>query len=140
MSSDAVEADACLLPEFRGFFDHAREQRIAFPLCRACGRFHWYPMPRCPHCRSTNVVWQPIAGKGELFSFTEVRHAFDQSRRDDLPYIVGLVTFADAPDVRLITNIAGADLSSLYIGQPLDPVFVTNDKGQPLVHFRLAAA
>lgn len=129
--------DAQLLPEFRGFFEHARSGRLAFPRCAACGLFHWYPMPRCPHCRSADVSWQPIEGRGELFSFTEVRHAFDKARKDRLPYIVALVTFADAPGVRFVTNIEGSELTALRIGQAVAPVFTADASGTPLVTFRV---
>jgi uncharacterized OB-fold protein len=124
--------------EFAGFLDAARADKLAFPRCSSCGRFHWYPMPLCPHCQSDCVSWEPVAGPGEIFSFTEVRHAFDKGRIGYLPYVVGLVTFADAPGVRLITNIIDAMPADLRIGQKVLPVFSSDDTGAILVHFRLA--
>jgi uncharacterized protein len=125
-----------LLPEFVGFFANARQGRLCFPHCRACSRFHWYPMPRCPHCQSADWRWQQVSGAGEIYSFTKVRHAFDRSRRDQLPYAVALVTFANAPGVRLITNIVGADASDLRIGEPVEPVFPAPDDAINRVLFR----
>ncbi len=138
VSNVLEQPDVHLLPEFRGFFENAKAGRLAFPKCGSCGRFHWYPMPRCPQCRSADVAWQPVAGRGEIFSFTEVRHAFDKSRMGRLPYIVALVTFGDAPGVRLITNIEGSELAALRIGQAVMPAFTTDASGMPLVTFRLA--
>lgn len=135
MSDDALTEHP---PEFRGFFEHAEQKRVAFPRCKACGKFHWYPMPLCPHCRSGDIAWQPISGKGELFSFTDVRHAFDKSRCGALPYVVGMVTFADAPGVRLVTNIVECEARDLKIGQAVEPVFAVGAHGEPLVQFRLA--
>jgi len=128
--------DAPMLPEFAGFFDNLRRGRLAFPHCEQCTRFHWYPMPRCPHCRSSRVSWTPVSPRGEVFSFTSVHHPFDPKRRDHLPYIVALVTFPDAPGVRLITNIDGVDVKDLTIGAAVDPVFSGGD--EPTVVFRLA--
>jgi uncharacterized OB-fold protein len=122
--------------EFEGFLANARKRRLAFPRCKACGRFHWYPMPRCPHCRSAEIAWQPIAGRGEVFSYTIVRHAFDKSRRDRLPYTVALITFADAPGVRFITNIVEADAVKLAIGDAVEPVFPVGEAEAPVVLFR----
>lgn len=124
-------------PEFDGFFAGIRERRLAFPCCASCSRFHWYPMPRCPYCRSAEIAWKPIAGRGEIFSFTQVRHAFDKGRRDKLPYIVALITFADAPGVRLITNIVEADGAALSVGDAVEPVF-QRTAAAPLVVFRPA--
>ena len=61
-------ADNGMPPEFTGFFQAACKGKIAFPRCGVCGRFHWYPMPRCPHCRSRQLAWQPIAGVGEILA------------------------------------------------------------------------
>lgn len=124
-------------PEFDGFRANASLGRLAFPCCRVCDRFHWYPMPRCPHCRSSEIAWKAVDGRGQVFSYTAVRHAFDKSRRDRLPYIVALITFADAPGVRLITNIVGADAGEIAIGDAVDPVF-QEDASAPPVVFRLA--
>jgi uncharacterized protein len=124
-----------VLPEFSGFFENARQHRLAFPCCRSCGKFHWYPMPRCPHCRGSDVEWRKVSGRGTLFSFTRVMHAFDKSRADALPYVVALVEFADAPGVRLITNIIDSPHDELRIGQSVAPVFRLKD-GRAVVEFR----
>src|SRR5262245_35173924 len=111
-----------LLPEFAGFFENARAGHLAFSWCRACEKFHWYPMPRCPHCRTNAIEWRRVSGMAEVFSFTQVMHPFDATRADTLPYVVALVTFADAPGVRLITNIIDGGGDTLRIGQPVVPV------------------
>lgn len=119
-----------LSPEFVGFFDNARRGVLSFPRCGACARFHWYPMPRCPHCRSADVRWQAVSGRGELFSFTSVKHAFDPKRADSLPYTVGLVTFVDAPSVQFVTNIADVPAEALTIGMPVEAVFDQVEDGR----------
>lgn len=123
-------------PEFDGFAAHARDGRVAFPKCADCGRFHWYPMPRCPHCHSGDITWQPIAGRGEVFSFTIVRYPFDKRRADALPYVVALVTFADAPGVRLITNIVGEGALDVAIGDRVAPIFAPDDPRGAVVVFQ----
>jgi uncharacterized protein len=133
-------ASHALLPEFAGFFEHAAARRLAFPYCEDCNRFHWYPMPRCPHCRGNNLQWRPISGRGEIFSFTRVTYPFDKSRADRLPYVVALVTFADAPGVRLITSIVDAGVAELRIGLPVEPAFGADENGQPIVEFSAASA
>ncbi len=123
-------------PEFAGFFEHAARGRLAFPCCEHCDRFHWYPMPRCPHCQADRIVWQPVCGKAEIYSFTSVQHAFNENRREDLPFTVALVTFADAPDVRMITNIVGVNHEALHIGDAVEPAFSAAGGDRPLVVFR----
>lgn len=129
-----------LSPEFTGFFDNARARRLCFPRCDGCGAFHWYPMPRCPHCHGKNWRWHEISGVGEIHSFTSVEHAFDKERAHGLPYTVALITFEEAPGVRLISNIVDEDAANLKIGQSVYPVFDNPGDGQPTVMFRVTKA
>ena len=130
-------------PEFDGFFANLRAGRLAFPCCRSCTRFHWYPMPLCPHCRGRDIAWQPVSGRGEIVSFTRVMHPFDAALAGRVPYVVALVAFADAPGVWLVTNIAGDSARGLQVGQPVIPEFGipefgTGGNGLPIVEFKPA--
>jgi uncharacterized OB-fold protein len=125
-------------PEFSGFFENAHAGRLCFPRCHGCEAFHWYPMPRCPHCRDKNWDWHKISGVGKIYSFTSVRHAFDKERASDLPYTVALITFADAPGVRLVSNIVDEEAANLQIGQAVEWVHGNPFNAQPVVMFRLA--
>lgn len=122
--------------EFGGFFEHLRAGRIAFPRCRSCGRLHWYPMKRCPHCFSPDLHWSPVEGDTTLYSWTTVKRAFSESFRDKVPYIVALVEFSAAPGIRLITNIVDGDENDLTIDMPVEPVFAGQNDAVPLVFFR----
>ena len=124
------------LPEHSGLSEHLCQDRLSFPFCRECDRFHWYPKPLCPHCKSAAIEWRAIAGPGEIFSYTVVRHAFDASWQGRLPYIVALITFADAPGVRLVTNVVGVSPDALRIGDAVAPIFPTLDEGETRVLFR----
>jgi hypothetical protein len=74
---------------------------------------------------------------GVIHSFTRVEHAFDKERAQDLPYIVALITFEEAPGVRLISNIVDEDTANLRIGQSVYPVFGYPVGDQLAVVFRL---
>ena len=93
-------------PLFAPFFAGVAEGQLRFPCCADCGAFHWYPKARCPFCGSAALSWMPVDLDGTLFSWTTVRHAFAPEFRDRLPYTVGLVEFAGAPGVRLVTRVA----------------------------------
>ncbi len=127
-------------PEFGGFEALLARGRIGFPRCLGCGRFHWYPMKRCPHCRSRELEWHPVSGEGRLYSWSVVHHRFDPELPLAPPYVVALVEFDDAPGVRLVTNLEEADPSRLAIGMRLEP-FIEQGVGgaPPRVFFRSAA-
>lgn len=105
--------------EFQGHFDHLSAGALAFPVCQDCGKGHWYPMTLCPHCQSSRLSWRPVQGVGEIWSWTIVRHAFDPSHADKLPYVVALICFEDAPGIRLVANIEGVAEADLRIGLPV---------------------
>jgi uncharacterized protein len=91
-------------------------------------------MGSCPYCGGNTIEWRAIEGGGTLYSWTTVHHAFLSDRRTSLPYIVGLVEFADAPGVRLITNIVETGSGRLFERMPLVPIIGLGP--QPTVKFR----
>ena len=123
-------------PEFEPHFTQLAAGRLCFPYCVACARFHWYPMPLCPHCQSVGLAWRQVAGRGTLYSWTEIHHAFDVRYSGPLPYIVALIEFGDAPGVRLIGNIVDVAADTLVLNMPLGALFGQDAEGQPRVTFR----
>jgi uncharacterized protein len=118
-----------LRAEFRGHFENLAAGRVTFPVCEDCGRQHWYPMPLCPHCRSSRLSWRPVR-VGEIWSWTVVRRAFDPNYHDRLPYVVAMVSFEDAPGIRLVANVEGVAPEHLRVGLPVE--FVPPAIGDPL--------
>lgn len=121
--------------EFIPHFDGLARGDIQLPYCIDCSRFHWYPMPRCPHCQSCEIHWKTVSGNAKLFSWTVVRHAFHPSLKGELPYVVALVTFDDAPGVRLVTNLVGVAPEDIQMGISLRPVFDNSSEERPKVKF-----
>ena len=110
-------------PDFAPHFTHLAAGRLCFPWCEDCRRFHWYPMPRCPHCQGGRLDWRQVGARGTLFSWTEIHHAFDARYNGPLPYIVALVDISDAAGVRLVTHLSSARNDELSIDMPLEADF-----------------
>ena len=109
---------------FSPFWEYLAQGRIAFPRCADCGRHHWYPKALCPWCQSLRIEWAEVGGGAELYSWTVVRRAFTPEYEDKIPYTVALVEFADAPGVRLLTNLLPDD-APWRCGMALTPTFET---------------
>ena len=124
-----------LAREFVPYFANLAAGRLCFPYCADCMRYHWYPMPLCRHCQSGRLTWHQVSGTGRLFSWTEIHHPFDVRYTGPLPYVVGLVGFADAPGVRLVTHIVDAPTPTLTIDMAVEPRFTTRLDGTPQVLF-----
>ena len=123
-------------PDFAPHFEHLAAGRLCLPFCADCQRFHWYPMPRCPHCQSSRLDWREVSGRGTLFSWTEIHHAFDARYRGPLPYIVALIDVHDAPGIRLVTNIVAALNDDLAIDMPVVADFTQVREGRGQLAFR----
>ena len=117
------KAAPAMAPEFLPFFVALDARVLRFPRCDHCGRFHWYPMKQCPHCGGKAITWTDIAGRGRVFTWTEVRHAFDPGFCLPPPYIVALVEFSDAPGVRLVANLELATADQVRIGLEVEATF-----------------
>jgi uncharacterized protein len=91
--------------------------------CTGCGRLRWPPRTRCARCGSYEVAWQALTPRGRLFSWTVAHHAFGRFWQDRVPYIVGIVCAADAPEIRFLGNVIDAQASELRADQEMEAVF-----------------
>jgi len=123
-------------PDFAPHHADLAAGRLSFPFCQDCRRFHWYPMPRCPHCQSRELEWRAVPSQGALYSWTEIHHAFDARYSGPLPYIVALIEFADAPGVRLVSNLVATRTSALAVGMAVEADFTGVVEGDGQLVFR----
>jgi uncharacterized OB-fold protein len=92
----------------------AREHRFVLPRCSACERFHFYPRSVCPHCRSSEIAWEPASGAGEVYSYTVVHRAPSPSFAQKAPYIVAVVALSEGP--HMMTRLDGVAPEAVRIG------------------------
>ncbi|MCL4446613.1 MAG: OB-fold domain-containing protein [Actinobacteria bacterium] len=106
------------------FWTSGADGRLRFLRCRACESLVHPPAPRCPYCLAGYLSPEPVSGRGILESFT-VNH--QQWIPGSERYIVGLVSMIEQSDVRLTTNIVGADPKDVKIGMEVEVVFEHQD-------------
>jgi uncharacterized OB-fold protein len=107
----------------RPFWEGAARGELVLPRCGACGRLVWYPRDRCPDCDAPEPAWGPVEGRGTLFTWTVVRHAFHPAFAPLLPYATGLVALDEDPRVRLATLVVDCDPETLRPDQGVRVVF-----------------
>jgi uncharacterized OB-fold protein len=64
-----------------------------------------------------------VSGRGRLFSWSVVRHAFLPQFASHVPLITALVTLDEDPDVRVVTIICDCDPAELRCDMPVRVVF-----------------
>lgn len=98
----------------RPYWEAARKHELRLQRCEACKAFVYYPRDRCPHCFSDRLSWEPVSGRGKVYSYTVVRRASTRSFME--PYVLAIVELDEGP--HLTTNIVAAP-EQVKIGMPV---------------------
>lgn len=107
----------------RPFFAAAARGELAIPRCRACGAFNWYPPERCTRCGGAELPFEPVSGRGRLFTWATVRRAWVAPFDRVAPYVTGLVALEEDPAVRIVTTVVDASPKALAVDLPMRAVF-----------------
>ena len=107
----------------RPFWAAAARGVLMLPRCTTCSRLVWYPETPCRHCGGGELRWIEVSGRGRLFAWSVVRHAWIPQVADRLPFITGLVALEEDPSVRLVTHVVDCRPDSLRCDMPVSVVF-----------------
>ena len=107
-----------VLPESLAYWQAADEGKLLVKKCNACGEVHHYPRDICPHCLSSDTVWQQAAGTGTVYSFSTMGQG-------DAAYTLAYVTLEEG--VTLMTNLVDCDPTKVAIGDKVRVVFKPTD-------------
>ncbi len=118
----------------RPFWEAAKRHELLLQRCDACGKFIYYPRPRCPHCFSDRLSWERCSGKGKVYSYTVVRRAASRAFAD-APYILAIIELAEGP--RMTTNVV-APPEQVRVDMPVTVFFDDVTPEQTLVKFKPA--
>jgi uncharacterized OB-fold protein len=102
-----------------GFWEAAARGELCLRRCVSCGNFLHMPRAYCSACQSWETRWEPVSGRGRLYSYTVAAHQVHPAF--PVPYTIVLVEVDDAPGVRLVGSLPGAP--ELVIGQPMQAWF-----------------
>jgi uncharacterized OB-fold protein len=83
--------------------------------CLRCREWSFPPSPRCRRCWSDELGFEPVAGTGELLTWTRNYQAWQSEPAP--PYVVGLVRLHEG--IRLLLNIVDAHEQVLSKGAPI---------------------
>src|SRR5262245_26866965 len=107
----------------REFFAGAARGQLMITRCGACGRYIWYRQPPCRFCGGTQLTWTAVSGRGVLFSWSVLHHAWIPQFREQLPFVTGLVQLAEDPAVRVVSYIVDCAPDALRCDLPVRAVF-----------------
>jgi uncharacterized OB-fold protein len=118
------------------WWEAAREHHLVVQACAACGATRHPPGPRCPACRSAEVEWCELSGRGTVYTFAVVHQPFIASLADVVPYVVAAVDLEGARGARLVSNVVDVDPAAVHIGMEVDVVWEDMSDELALPRFR----
>jgi len=107
--------------ETRPYWEGCRAHELRIQRCAACGNYQFFPRIYCAKCFDERVEWVKASGRATVLSFTIVRRPVSPAFKDDIPYVVAIVTLAEGPT--MMTNIVGCAPERVEIGMPVEVAF-----------------
>ena len=99
----------------RPFWDAARQGRLTFQRCKACGQPFFRPEIACPHCLALDWAWEDSAGLGTLYSFTVSHRAPTPAFK--APFIFAAIDLDEGWS--MFSNVIGLEPDAAWIGMRL---------------------
>jgi len=118
------------------FWDAAKEGRLLVERCSDCGAETFPPRGICRSCRSRNVGFGEVAGRGEVYSLTVNHQRWLPGL--EVPYAVVLVEFPGHPGVRVAGRLRGCPPEEAAIGMAVEIGFEPGPGGFAIPSFLAA--
>jgi uncharacterized OB-fold protein len=114
----------------REFFEDVRAGRLAVQRCLGCGALLVPPKAICPECEG--MAWEraPLAGNGEVVSFTVIRVA-PTRLAGETPYAIAVVRMTEG--VSLLGRMAEIAVEDIRVGLPVRIVAPADPGADPPV-------
>src|SRR5207249_4887244 len=106
-----------VIDETRPFWEGTLAGELRVQVCNGCGTTQLPGGPCCTTCLSQDLRWERSGGRGTVFSFTVVRHAFHPTFAPNVPYVVADIQLEEGPI--LTSNVTDVDVETVRIGMPV---------------------
>ena len=122
----------------RPFWDSSREHRLVLQRCASCGYYNHPPRLACDACLSQQFTFEPVSGRGTIFTFTVMHQRDVAGFESDAPFINLVVELEEQPRLLMVSNLPLAERDRVRIGAPVEVVF--EDRGGVIVpQFKLVS-
>src|SRR6266404_1478417 len=112
----------------REFWEALKRHELVIQRCNSCHAFQFGPEWICHKCRSFDLGWHKVEGKGRIFSWNRVWHPAHPALKSACPYLVVLVEIPEAGNVRMIGNLIGDPMTEVEFDAPVEAVFEDHDE------------
>jgi len=110
----------------RPFWDGCGRGQLLLQRCGHCARLRYPAAVVCPNCLAPEAQWQPMSGRGQVFSFVVFHRAYHPAWEGKVPYTVALIELDEGPV--MLSNVIGVDPAKLAVGLPVAVAFEAVDE------------
>ena len=119
------------------FWEAAKQRKLVVQRCQDCGYFNHPPRPACDACQSQQLQFEPVSGRGTIYTFTVMHQPNIAGFEDQIPYINILVELEEQPLLFMVSNLPGSEKDKVRIGRQVEAYFEDVDVDITLPQFRL---
>ena len=119
------------------FWAATKRHELVVQRCNSCKAFQWGPELLCYACRSFDMGWHKVSGRGKLFSWVRCWNPVHPALKDACPYIVAVIELPDAGNVRMVGNLLGDPTQNPPFDVAVEAVFEDHPDAT-LVQWKLA--
>jgi uncharacterized OB-fold protein len=101
----------------RPYWDGAKAGELRLQRCASCAQLRYPIATVCPNCLSTELEWEAVSGRGEVYTFGIFRHRYNDTWGDRVPYAVAIVRLEEGPFV--ISDLVDVDVDEVRVGMPV---------------------
>lgn len=98
----------------RAYWESGADGRLRLARCQACGHYQHPPAPVCPSCRGRELAFEPVSGRGTVWSYTVNRYQWKEGMPP--PYVIAEVELAEQPGLKILTNIVDCEPEAVTLG------------------------
>ncbi|MER7006069.1 Zn-ribbon domain-containing OB-fold protein [Dactylosporangium sp. NPDC000555] len=106
-------------PRTQPFWTAAAGGTLVLQRCPNDASYQWTPQQACIECLSEDLVWEPVSGRGTVYSYSIVRRP--QTPAFGVPYVVVIIELEEGP--RMLSRLVDVDPESVTIGMPVQVSF-----------------
>ena len=114
------------------FWTACREGKFMLHQCEQCGTNYW-PASRCVTHGDQAMRWVEGSGRGTLYTYTVMHHAYMPEMKDKLPYVVAVVKMKEGPFFH--SNLTCGP-EAVRVGMPLQAEMTVHANGMTVPIFR----
>jgi uncharacterized OB-fold protein len=119
------------------FWDAAKEHRLVVQRCGSCGYYNHPPRPYCDACTAQEMRFEPVSGRGTVYSFTVMHQRDVAGFEEEAPFINIVVELAEQPRLLMVSNLALSERAKVKIGAAVEVYFEERGEGVVIPQFRI---